>query len=112
MFAGLGNLTGLLKQAKQLQENLQRAQQALASQVYEADAGGGLVRASVNGRLELVSVKIDPKATDDVEMLEDLVRAAIGSAQAKARQGAQAHLAQLTGGLNLPGLADLLGGAP
>ncbi len=110
MFASLGNLAGLFKQAKQLQENVQRVQEELAERVYDAEAGGGLVTASVNGRQELVSIKVDPKATEDVELLEDLVRAAVGTALTKAREAARAEIAQLTGGMNLPGLTDLLSG--
>ena len=109
MLGGLGNLAGLMKQAKSLQENMAKVQEALAQQRFEADAGAGMVRAEVNGKGELIQVKIDPKATDDVELLEDLVKAAVSAATAKAQEGMKAEMAKLTGGLNLPGLSELMG---
>ena len=69
-----------------------------------------MVRTEVNGKGELVDVKIDPKAAEDVELLEDLIKAAIGAATRKAEEGRNAEMAKLTGGLNLPGLQGLLGG--
>jgi len=113
MFGGLGNLGNLgtlLKQAKSMQENMQKMQETLAQQRLEADAGAGMVKAIVDGKGELIRVKIDPKATTDVELLEDLVTAAINSAAAKARENMKAEMSRLTGGLELPGgLSDLLG---
>ena len=109
MLGGLGNLAGLMKQAKSLQENMAKVQEALAQQRFEADAGAGMVRAEVNGKGELIQVKIDPKATEDVELLEDLVKAAVCAATAKAQEGMKAEMAKLTGGLNLPGLTELMG---
>ena len=110
MFGGLGNLAGMMKQAKALQENMQQLQAQLAEQRHEADAGAGLVRAVVNGKSELVEIKIDPSATSDVELLEDMIKAAIGAASAKAQESVKAEMAQLTGGMNIPGLSDMLGG--
>lgn len=109
MFGGLGNLAGMLKQAKELQANMKRMQEALEARRYEADAGAGLVKATVNGRSELVQVKIEPKAAGDVELLEDLVVAAVAAASKKAQDAAKAEMSELTGGLNLPGLSDMLG---
>ncbi len=109
MFGGLGNIAGILKQAKSLQENMQRMQEELAQRRYDADAGAGMVRATVNGRSELISVKIDPKAVDDVEMLEDLITAAVNAASKKAQEAVKAEMTQLTGGLNIPGLTDQAG---
>ena len=109
MLSSLGNLAEMLKQAKSLQENMKKMQDRLAEQRFEAEAGAGLVRAVVNGKGELVRVKIDPPAAADVEMLEDLVTAAVGAAAAKAVEAMRAQMAQLTGGLNIPGLTDLLG---
>jgi DNA-binding YbaB/EbfC family protein len=109
MFGGLGNLAGMLKQAKELQANMKKIQESMEAQRYEADAGAGMVKATVNGRSELVQVKIDPKAAEDVELLEDLVLAAVGAASKKAQDAAKAEMSELTGGLNLPGLSDMLG---
>lgn len=112
MFGALGNLAGLMKQAKSMQENMQKMQESLAQQRYEAEAGAGLVRAVVNGKSELIDIKIDPQALTDAELLEDMIKAAIGAASRKAQDGAKAELARLTGGLDLPGLSDLLGAGP
>lgn len=109
MFGGLGNLAGMLKQAKSLQENMQRMQEELAQRRYQADAGAGMVTVTVNGKAELVDIKIDPKATGDVELLEDTIKAAFGAATTKAHEAVKAEMAQLTGGLNIPGLSDLMG---
>jgi len=109
MFGGLGNLAGILKQAKSLQENMQKMQEELAARRYEGDAGAGMVRAEVNGRMELVRIKIDPQAAGDVELLEDLVVAATAAAARKAQEAAKEEMARLTGGFDIPGLADMLG---
>jgi DNA-binding YbaB/EbfC family protein len=110
MFGGLGNLGTLFKQAKAMQENMQKIQEELAARRYEADAGAGMVQATVDGKGELVRIKIDPKAASDVELLEDMVLAAVSSAARKAHEEMKAEMSKLTGGLNLPGLSDLLGG--
>jgi len=109
MFGGLGNLGSMLKQAKNLQENMRKIQETMAEKRFEADAGAGLVTAVVDGKGELLRVKIDPKATEDVELLEDMVKAAISAATAKAQDDMKSEMARLTGGLNVPGLTDLLG---
>lgn len=109
MFGGLGNLAGMLKQARSLQENVQKFQETLAAQRYDAEAGAGMVRATVNGKSELVQVKIDPKATSDVELLEDMITAAVAAASRKAQDAAKSEMAKLTGGLNIPGLSELMG---
>jgi DNA-binding YbaB/EbfC family protein len=108
MFGGLGNLAGLMKQAKSLRENMQKMQESLAQQRFEAEAGAGMVRAVVNGKMEMVDVKIDPKAIEDIELLEDLVKAAVGAAMKKAQDGVKAEMAKMTGGMNLPGLSELM----
>jgi len=109
MLGGLGNLAGLLKQARQMKENMEQMQAELERQTFQADAGAGLVTATVNGRGDLTDIRIDPRAVQDVEMLEDLIKAAVGAASAKARDAMKAGMARLTGGLNLPGLSDMLG---
>ena len=109
MFGGLGDIAKIMKQAKSMQENMQKIQESLAKQRFEAEAGAGMVRTQVNGKGELVGIKIDPKATDDVELLEDLIKAAVAAATNKAHESAKSQMAQLTGGLNIPGLANLMG---
>lgn len=100
---GLGDL---FKQAQDLQERLQRVQEEAASRTVEASAGGGMVRATVNGRLELVSLQIEPGAISggDVEMLQDLVIAAVNQALRSAQAQMADEMSKLTGGLKLPGM--------
>ena len=111
MLGGLGNLAGMLKQAKEMKSRLEEMQAELANKRYAGEAGGGAVHAVVDGRGNLVDIKIQPQAANDVELLEDMIKAAVGVAVRKSRQGAQDEMAKLTGGLNIPGLGDLLGGA-
>ncbi len=110
MFGGLGNLAGILKSAKELQSNLARMQEQLAAQRFEAAAGGGAVRAVVDGRSSLVDIKIEEQALSDRELLEDLIKAAVGAAMAKSQEAMKEQMAALTGGLNIPGLSQMLGG--
>lgn len=95
----------LLKQAQELQARMARAQQELAEITVEASAGGGAVSVTVDGQQNIKSVTISPEVVDpeDVEMLQDLVLAAVTEAIAKSQEIAQKHLSALTGGLNLPG---------
>ncbi|RMG31262.1 MAG: YbaB/EbfC family nucleoid-associated protein [Gammaproteobacteria bacterium] len=100
MKGGLGNL---MKQAQQMQANLQKAQEALASLEVTGEAGGGMVSVVMTGRHEVRRVNIDDSLIgDDKEMLEDLVAAAFNDALRKAEQQAQEHMAKVTAGLNLP----------
>lgn len=112
MFGALGNLTGLLKTARDLQGNMAKLQESLAARRHEGIAGGDLVRAIVDGRGTLVDLKIDPKATSDVELLEDLVKAAIGAANAKSQEAMKQEMSAMTGGLDLSSFSQLLGGGP
>ena len=106
---GFGDLSKMLGQFKGIQENIQRMQEELELKVVEAGSGGGMVKAWVNGKGELVDLKIDPSAVDanDVEMLEDLVKAAVSAAVSKSQDQAKEEMAKLTGGLNIPGLDQL-----
>ncbi len=105
-----GNLmASLLQQAKQVQEKIEELQGELAALRIEGQAGGGMVTVVVNGQQELISVKIDPKLiTEDIEMVEDLVVAAVRQAMEKSRDESQQKVNAVTGGvmsgLNLPGL--------
>ena len=109
MFPKANLMTGLLQQAKRVQEKIEELQGELAALRIEGQAGGGLVTAVVNGQQELISVKIDPKLiTEDVEMVEDLVVAAVRQAMEKSRDESQQKMNAVTGGmmsgLNLPGM--------
>ncbi|MDE7004713.1 MAG: YbaB/EbfC family nucleoid-associated protein [Oscillospiraceae bacterium] len=101
---GGGNMNNMIRQAQKMQQDMLKAQEELESKTYEAGAGGGVVSATVSGKKELVSVVIDPEAVDpdDVEMLQDLIVAAVNEALRKAAEDAASQMSRLTGGLNLP----------
>ncbi|MBS6367103.1 MAG: YbaB/EbfC family nucleoid-associated protein [Clostridiales bacterium] len=103
---GGGMNMNMMKQAQKMQQEMLKMQQEMETKAYEATAGGGVVTASVNGKHELVSIAIDPEAVDpeDVEMLQDLVVAAVNEAMRKADADAATSMQKLTGGLNLGGL--------
>ena len=105
-FGGMGNIGNLMKQAKKMQEDMQRVQAELADERVEATSGGGVVKAVVSGSGELIEVKIDRQVVDpdDVEMLEDLVTTAIREASEKAKELAAERMQEVTGGLGLPGM--------
>ena len=96
----------MMRQAQELQAKLAKAQQELGKTTLEASSGGGAVKVTITGQLKILSIKISPEAInpDDVEMLEDLVLAAVTEAMAKAQQLAAERLGKLTGGLKIPGL--------
>src|SRR5688572_14673507 len=100
------DLGGLMQAAQKMQEDMQRVQADLERQKVEASSGGGMVTAVVNGRLDLVSLRIDPGVVDpkDVQMLQDLVTAAVNQAIGKAKELAQSELAKVTGGMQIPGM--------
>ena len=98
-----GQLAGLMRQAQQMQENMKKAQEALADIVVEGAAGGGLVKVSMNCRNDVKRVIIDPSLLEEEkDMLEDLVAAAFNDALRKAESTAQEKMASVTAGLPLP----------
>lgn len=105
-FPGGGNMNNMMKQMQKIQKQMETLQEDLKSQEVEASSGGGAVKAVVNGNKELISVKIDPEVVDpeDVEMLEDLIVAAIGEAMRTADDKVNSEMGKITGGLNIPGL--------
>ena len=100
------NQMQMMKQAQKMQQDLLRMQEEMQTKEYEATAGGGVITAVVNGQKELLRVTIDPEAVDpdDVEMLQDMVVAAVNEAMRKADAESAANMSKLTGGLNLGGL--------
>ena len=98
-----GNQMNMMKQAQKMQQDLMKMQEELDEAVYETKAGGGMVRAVVNGKKELTVLEIDPEAVDpeDVEMLQDLVIAAVNEAIRASESAAAERMNSLTGGLNL-----------
>lgn len=103
MSKGLGNI---MKQAQLMQQKMARMQEELAQREVEASAGGGMVTAVVNGKQQLISLKIDQGVVDpeDVEMLQDLVAAAVNEAIKKSQEMMQQEMSKITGGMNIPGL--------
>ncbi len=98
-----GQLAGLMRQAQQMQENVKKAQEALANLIVEGASGGGLVKVSMSCRHDVKRVQIDKSLLEeDQEMLEDLVAAAVNDALRKAEAAAQEKMAQVTAGLPLP----------
>lgn len=100
------NMSQLFKQAQQMQQKMQEIQEKSESMIQEGSAGGGLVLASVNGKGQLLSIKIDPSIVnqEDVEMLEDLIVASFNDAKNKADENMNKEMSGITGGLNIPGL--------
>jgi len=100
---GLGNI---MKMAQQAQKKMMEIQQDLATKQVEATAGGGMVTAVVTGQQELVALRIEQAVVDpqDVEMLQDLVVAAVNEAMRKAKEMMTAEMSKITGGINIPGL--------
>ena len=100
------NQAAMMKQAQKMQQEMLRMQEEMESKTYKAASGGGMVTAEVNGKHELVNLTIDPEAVDpdDVDMLQDMVIAAVNEAMRTADAEASANMARLTGGLNLGGL--------
>jgi DNA-binding YbaB/EbfC family protein len=100
----LGSLPGIMAKAREMEGRMKTMQEELANKTVSADAGGGMVEATCNGRLELVRVKIDRSRVDvaDTEMLEDLIVAAVQAAQAKAADLAKAEMQRVAGDMGLP----------
>ena len=100
------NQAAMMKQAQKLQQEMIRMQQEQEAKTYTAKAGGGMVSATVSGKHELVNLEINPEAVDpdDVEMLQDMILAAVNEAMRTADADAANNMSRLTGGLNLGGL--------
>ena len=108
-YGGRGGMGGgfnmnMIKQAQKMQQDMQKMQAELEAKEYEAQAGGGVVMAKVSGKRELLALTIDPEAVDpdDVEMLQDMIVAAVNEAIRAAESDAAANMQQITGRLGLP----------
>ncbi len=106
MSRGLG-LGDIVKQAQELQERLSKVQEEAATRTVDASAGGGMVKLTVNGRLEVVRLQIEPQVLTggDVEMIQDLVAAAVNEGIRAAQRMMADEMSKLTGGLKIPGLS-------
>ena len=105
-FPGGGGRNNMMKQIEKLQKQMEEMQENLANEEISATSGGGAVCATVNGNKELISIKLDKDAVDpdDVEMLEDLIVAAVNEALRSAESKMNSQMGKFTGGLNIPGL--------
>ena len=105
-FPGGGNMNNMMKQMQKLQKQMENLEEELKNQEVTASSGGGAVEATVNGKKDLIRIKIDEAVVDpeDVGMLEDLVLTAVNSAMDEADNIANKRMGKLTGGLNIPGL--------
>ncbi|MDD5017837.1 MAG: YbaB/EbfC family nucleoid-associated protein [Eubacteriales bacterium] len=103
---GMNNMSSMIAKAQKMQEDMQAAQAEVEQAEVEATAGGGVVTVRANGAKKIISVRISPEAVDpdDVEMLEDLVTAAVNEALAKAEDMMQQKMSGITGGMNLGGM--------
>ncbi len=100
------NMGKMMKQAQQLQNKMEKLQEEMAHKTIEASAGGGMVKAVANGRQEIVSISIEKEVVDpeDVDMLQDLIVAAVNDALSQSQQMVSNEMSKLTGGMNIPGL--------
>ena len=101
-----GNMNNMLKQVQKMQNDMQKMQEELSNKEFETTSGGGAVTVRVNGKKELLSIKIKEEVVDkdDVEMLEDLILSAVNQAMSQADASMSSALSSVTGGMNIPGL--------
>jgi len=106
MMPGNGNMNNMMKQVQKMQANMEKMQQEIEEKEFEASAGGGAVTVKVNGKKELVDIVLKEEIVDpdDVEMLQDLIMAAVNEALRVAEETASKEMGKLTGGMNIPGL--------
>ncbi len=113
---GMGNISEMMKQvqkqAQKMQKQMEELQNDLKERVVEASSGGGMVTVHMNGKQEMLSIKIDPEVVDpnDVQMLEDLILSAVSQAMKKSQELYQSEMGKVTGGLNVPGMPGMFGG--
>jgi len=102
----MGNMGGMMKQAQQLQKKMVKMQEELATKTVEATAGGGMVKVVANGGQRVESISLEKEVVDpeDIEMLQDLILAAVNDALTKSQEMVSSEMGKLTGGFNIPGL--------
>ena len=102
----MANMSQLMKQAQQMQMKMKALQGELDTREFETSSGGGMVTVKVNGKQELLDIKINPECVDpsDVEMLEDLIKTAVSAAMKEASETVSAAMSKVTGGMNMPGM--------
>ena len=106
---GIPNMGNLMKQAQKFQAKMAKLQEELGEKTIEASAGGGMITIVVNGQQEVLSIKIDPEVVDpdDIEMLQDLILAAVNDGLARAKNMVSEEMSKLTGGLNIPNIPGI-----
>ncbi len=106
MFGNMGNMQGMMKKVQKMQADMQKMQEELKQRTVETSVGGGVVSVTMNGEKQVESIKIDPAAVDpeDVEMLEDLILAAVNESSKKVDDMMATEMSKITGGMNLPGM--------
>ena len=103
---GMGNMQGMLKKVQKMQADMAKMQESLKSRTFESTVGGGAVAVVVNGKKEVVSIKINPEAVDadDMEMLEDMLVSAINEGMRQVDETTEKEMGKITGGMKLPGM--------
>lgn len=106
MLGNMGNMAKMMKQVQKMQADMAKMQEELADKTVEATSGGGMVKVVANGKQEVISIEIKPEAVDpeDVEMLQDMVVAAVNEALRTAQEMVAGEMKKITGGVNIPGL--------
>jgi len=109
LFGNIPGMGNMMKQVQKMVEDQQKMEEELAAQKIETSSGGGMVKAVVNGKGELLEIKIDPQVVDpeDVEMLQDLIVSAVREGLEKVQQIREERVRELTGGLNIPGMPGM-----
>ncbi len=109
-YGNMGNMNKMMKQIQKMQQQMEEMQKEVERKTVEATAGGGVVRATVSGGLELVELEIDPDVVDaeDVDMLRDLVIAAVNEGMRSAQEMVREEMGKITGGMNLPNIPGLM----
>ena len=106
MGGGAGNMQSMIRQAQKMQEEMEKAQEELNAKEYSVSAAGGMVERKINGKREILSLTIKPEAVDpdDVEMLQDMLKAVVNEAIQKVDSVNSSEMERVTGGLNIPGI--------
>jgi len=108
VFKSLGNIANLMKQAQEMKSRMGELEGKLAEIRVKGSSGGGMVDVEANGQQKILSIRIDETLLDDREMLEDLVAAATNDALKKAKQAATEQMSELTGGMDMPGMEEMM----
>ncbi|PKM79861.1 MAG: YbaB/EbfC family nucleoid-associated protein [Firmicutes bacterium HGW-Firmicutes-14] len=102
----MGNMGKMMKQVQKMQADMAKLQEELVNRTVETSSGGGMIKVVANGKFEILSIEINPEAVDpeDVEMLQDMVMAAVNEALRQAQEMVTREMSKITGGINIPGL--------